>query len=190
MSSLQHRWSARPWLMKVTLAYFKKRLRTQQALPNRVKDNALPEQLAQMELIERLKFAAQYGQPANAAQRAWCFEVIEQDGIAQADAEYLIWSGTINFRHKKIIFSRWDQMLGYLMMYPVLLLFSQTIPIAINTHLSPEAKLIMVLAYLAISLGAWQFFKSTTFDLYRIGLRYFHPGGWRVLQRDYDIFIK
>lgn len=168
-----------PWVMRLALAFYRSRLR---AYKRRVAEMPAPSPDAldtQNERIESLRFAAHYGLPGNAEERTWCLQQIDRYGIAPPDARFLVWIRTVNIRRRRIVFGHWDWILGIVMMFLILLQFGYAILFALVPNAPPLLKAVLTTGYWAMGCGAFSFYKSSTFDVFRIGLRYFRPNGWR-----------
>lgn len=134
---------------------------------------------ARIERIDSLRFAVHYGRRANAQQRAWCLQQLDRYRVAPLDAPFLVWNRVINLRSRTLVFGHWDWIVGVVMMYPVLLLFVCAWCVALSTSASPALRAAFTTLYLAAGCAAFCFYKSNTFDVFRVGLRYFRPDRWR-----------
>jgi hypothetical protein len=178
-ANLTHAFTPRPWVMCLDIAYYRVHLRRQEQRLAAMADCSLAELQAQIENIESLRFAAQFGHRGNAQQRACCLQLINQYRVAPPDAPFLVWARVISLRRPTIIFGHWDWICGICVMPVVSYVFLWALCIALSIKPSPEVKAIFTTLYLAIGCGAFTFYKSITFDVFRVGLRYFKPDGWR-----------
>lgn len=96
-----------------------------------------------------------------------------------------MWNGAITVKRQKIVFGHWDWIFGVFMMYPVLMLFVCALCIALDSSASLALRSVFTTVLLAVGYSAFGFYKSGTFDVFRVGLRYFKPNRWRYtpLQR-------
>lgn len=182
--SMTHAWVPRPWAMRLAISYYRARLRFHER-QLATTPSLSPYMLnAQIELVDSLRFAVHYGHRGNAQQRTWCLQQIDRYRVAPLAAPFLVWNRVINIRSQAITFGHWDWILGIFTMYPVFVLFVYALCIALSPA-SPIVRAVFTTAYLAAGCGTFAFYKSSTFDVFRVGLRYFRPDGWRYtpLQR-------
>jgi hypothetical protein len=179
------RWVPSPWFMCLTISVFQARLRTHERRLTTMEDCSPAALSAQIERVDSLRFAVHYGRRANAQQRAWCLQQIDRYRIPPLAAPFLVWARAINISSQTINFGHLDWILGIFMMTQVLMLFLYALCIALCPNASPAVKAVFTTFYLAMGCGAYTFYKAITFDVFRVGLRYFRPNGWRYtpLQR-------
>ena len=178
-ASLAHAWVPRPWVMRVTISVYQARLRFHERRLAATTYFSPCELSTQMERVESLRFAVHYGRRANPQQRAWCLQQIKDYRIAPLAAPFLVWGRVINTRSQKINFGHLDWILGIFMMHPALIMFLYALCIALAPNASPAVKAVFTTFYLALGCSSFSFYKSITFDVFRVGLRYFRPNGWR-----------
>jgi len=169
----------RPWAMRLFVCFYQLRLRRHERMLAglmHVSADALP---VLLERLERLRFAVHYGRAGNAKQRTCCLDMLERYRIAPLDAPFLVWNRVIGMRDQSVNFGHWDWILGLFMMHLVGMLFLLALGFALSPTPNPGVKTIITPVYLLMGYGTFTFYKATTFDVFRIGLRYFKPNGWR-----------
>jgi hypothetical protein len=178
-ANLTHAFVPRPWAMCLNIAFYQARLRRQEQRLAAMMDCSPAELQAQIENVESLRFAARFGHRGDALQRARCLQLINHYRIAPPDAPFLVWARVICLRRSTIIFGHWDWICGICAMPAVVHVFLWALCIALSIKPSPEVKAIFTTLYLVVGYGAFTFYKSITFDVFRVGSRYFKPDGWR-----------
>lgn len=178
MKHMADAWVARPWMMCLFMFFFRAILHFQERRLeafSKIPSAALERQ---NELVQKLCFAAHYGRLANASQRAWCFIEIKRYGISHFDAPFMVWSGTLHVKTQQIRFGHWDWISGFFIMTPLYFLVLLTICTCMCGCLSPAAKAFSATVYLAEIVFLFKFYKSQSFDVYKIGSKYFKANGW------------
>ncbi|MDO8653474.1 MAG: hypothetical protein Q7R66_14915 [Undibacterium sp.] len=168
----------RPWIMCLFMSIYGVIVNFQER-----KLNALPRfendaRATQEEIIERFRFAANFGRPANATQRKYCFDQIKRFGISPFDAPFLVWSGTMQLKNQKIVFGNWDWISGFIIMVPLYFLIFFAVCTCLCDCLSPATKAFNATIYLAEIVLLFNFYKAQSFDVYKIGSKYFKAHGW------------
>ena len=135
---------------------------------------------AQKEKVIRYKFAAIFGKPANSDERAWTFEQLSKFKVDFFDAPFLVWSGTINFKRRRIFYGHWDWIMGVISMGPVYLLIIGVICTCMCGCMPPFEKAVRVTVYLAEIIFAFDIYKAQSFDVFKVGSKYFKPDGLRL----------
>jgi hypothetical protein len=125
--------------------------------------------------METLRFGAEFGRLANESQRQWFFEQKELYQMPDRDARFLAWIGILWVRNKTVQFSKWIWIGGVIMMLPVLVLALFAVASCFCCQLEPIEKTKIVLVYILASSTTFVFYKTRSFDAYRIGLKYFAP---------------
>jgi hypothetical protein len=99
--------------------------------------------------------------------------------VAPLDAPFLVWTRTIGMSSDTASFGHWDWIIGACMMPMISIVFLTALAVAESPKVSLELKLIFAPLYFLIGCVTFDFYKAVTFDLFRVGLRYFKPDGWR-----------
>jgi len=133
------------------------------------------------EAIEDLKFASQFGCRANLMQREWCHQLFRKSKIDVLDQAFLIWTKTINVKKCEVHYGKWDIVAGVVSTVPMIMVGLLMICTALCQWLPASAKVIELSIYVFIFLLKYQFFKSHSFDAYKIGSKYFQSNGWSFL---------
>lgn len=127
-----------------------------------------------------------FGRLADTSQRAWCRAEIERLGIAYFDAPILVWSRTIDYRRRRIYFGHWDWIVGVLSMLQVCFLMFMTLAICLCPCVATEDKVLYGMAYAMLTVYVFQKYKGKTFDVYKIGTKYFKSQGWTLTPTLHD----
>ncbi|MBC7751552.1 MAG: hypothetical protein H7Z73_07500 [Candidatus Saccharibacteria bacterium] len=178
MKDMSVAWVARPWIMCLLMFVYRVIVNFQERKLNALPRFANAARAAQEETVEKFRFAANFGRPANPTQRKWCLDQVHLYGITYFDAPFLVWSGTLQFKKEKIIFGKWDLISGIVSMFPLLLLIFIAYCTCLCDCLSPASKAISVTVYLAEIIFLFKFYKAQSFDVYKIGSKYFKANGW------------
>jgi hypothetical protein len=135
------------------------------------------------EKVARLQFASHFGRSANALERTWCHLQIQDRRIPEIDAPFLIWAGTINFKRRAIIYGHWDWVVGIFMMIPIAYAAVGTLLVCFAPIALSFWKVAFVSGMTAATYFAFGIYKSLSFDVFKVGRRYFKPHGWRYFIR-------
>ena len=171
-------WVARPWLMCLFMYFYRLLLNYHEYKLRSATNCSWPEIGRRKELIEKFRFAANYGRLANAEQRAWCKTEIKRYGISPLDAPFMVWSGTIHVKKQRVMFGHWDWIGGFFLMTPLYYLIVVAVATCLCECLSPLTKSICATVYLAEIIFLFKFYKAQSFDVYKIGSKYFKAQGW------------
>lgn len=171
-------WVARPWLMCLFLYCYRLAQHFHEYKLRSDVNLSQIEIVKRRELIEMFRFAASYGRIANAEQRTWCLAQIKRYGISQLDAPFMVWSGTIHVKKQRVMFGHWDWIGGFFLMTPLYVLVLVAIATCLCECLSPLTKSICATVYLAEIIFLFKFYKAQSFDVYKIGSKYFKAQGW------------
>lgn len=169
----------RPWLMNATSFYYQTKLNYYEKkfdLKNPISET---EKIAQIELLESLRFAIHFGCRANAEQRAWCFKTISCNKISPLHAPFLVWSRVINVSRQTIVLSHWDWISGVFMMLPAVEYFLVALLGVLSLNAFSVSKIALIILCLAVSWGIFSYFNSICFKAFKIGSKYFKPVGLR-----------
>lgn len=140
------------------------------------------------ERLEEFRFASEFGRLADAAGRDWFFEQIKLSKINKIDAAFLAWSNVIQIRRRNIYLCRWDSISGYFLMLPLLLLVIVAGMVCICDGISAGTKSFQVTVYLAQVSVLFKFYKSMSFDVYRVASKYYITNSWfgePILRQDF-----
>ena len=179
--SLSNTVAPRPWFMNVKIFLYRIQLSVYQRLIFASPSTVTRDLSNQIEHVDSLHFAIRYGCRANAKQRAWCLQTIKYFGITPLDAPFLVWSRVINLQRQRIVFGHWDWVMGIIAMLLVLEFFWLTLNLAFNFNIPLILKIFLVTAVLGANLSLFDFFKKSTFGVFRVGTRYFRPNGWSYI---------
>ena len=133
---------------------------------------------AQKERVESLQFASIYGQLLNFEDRAWCMEIYERFNIPPYAAAYLTWGMMICPRQRKIYYGYWDLLFGLVMTLPLIVPISFALCICMSTNTLETKTITLMLEFMQIVIS-FKFAKALTFDMYRVGSKYFTRNGWK-----------
>ena len=178
MKHMADAWVARPWLMCLFMYFYQLALRFHEYKLRSAVNLTLIEIARRRELIDKFRFAANYGRLAKAEQRTWCFAQIKRYGISQLDAPFMVWSGTINVNKQRVMFGHWDWIGGVFLMVPVCFLGLMGIATCLCESLPLLARSICATIYLVEVIFLFEFYKAQSFDVYKIGSKYFKAQGW------------
>jgi len=171
-------WEGRPWVMSLRLFSYSVKLRFAQKKLLKFREQQSTKITAQKERVESLRFASMYGQCLNLEQRTWCFEICERFQIPSYDAAYLIWGMMICPRQKKIYYGYWDLLFGTVMTLPSIVPISFALCICTGAN-TLEVKAIALCLELIQIVFCFKLSKSFSFNLYRVGSKYFTRNGWK-----------
>lgn len=172
--SIEQRWECRPYMMRVTQCIYRYRLAAAERQLKHAISDAKPIAIL-TETVERFRFGSQYGRVADRTERHWADEQIRRYAIAQGDAQFMVWNGTINFKQRAIVFGHWDWIIGIPMMIPVAYVAGCALLACVGPITSAVLKVSVVMSLLALTHGSYQLYKSLSFDAFRVGRRYFKP---------------
>lgn len=178
MEKMADAWVARPWMMCLFMFFFRAMLSFQERRLETIIQVPSPQFEAQRERVAKLRFAARYGRLANASQRIWCITQLERYGISHFDAPFLIWSGTLQLTKRRVFFGHWDWISGFFIMTPVYFLVLCAIATFMCECMSLSTKAFSAMVYFGEIVILFKFYKSQSFDVYKIGSRYFKAQGW------------
>lgn len=177
--SLERQYQCRPLLMRINQWIYQRRLCTIQQQLKNASGSDIPTIAALTEKVARLQFASYFGRPANELERAWCHLQIQDRRIPEIDAPFLVWSGTINFKRRAIIYGHWDWVAGIFMMIPIMYAIAGTLLACLTPFDSLIWKVAFVSGMTATTCFAFGIYKSLSFDVFKVGRRYFKPRGLR-----------
>lgn len=180
VGNFEKQWHCRPFVMEMTLSFYRHRL----AMAQRQLNDSNVNRQAKEGLTEKvvcLQFASQFGRIANAHERAWCHLQFQRYRIARGDAPFLVWSGTVNFKRRAIVFGHWDWIAGIFMMMPIAFAAMCTVLVALCASPWSLSLGMCIFGFTFATCQVFQFYKAVSFDTFRIGKRYFKPEGWRYV---------
>lgn len=176
----EKRWVKRPWLMLLVLRFHRFRLKREEA---RLKNQGTSiDDMSRNEHIESLRFAAEYSQRANAAERQWFYRQCRLYQITKADATFLVWHRTLCLKKQTIYFGHWDWVCGIFYMLPLLYPILYCLLVCLGTG-SPVEKTIITLIEALMVNTLFFLYKSASFDVYQVGSRYFKANGLSYIPR-------
>lgn len=186
MEEMEEASEARPWLMCLTLLFFKAMVYFHER--HRNPNGNVKSEMRYEERRLALTFAAKYGRMASSSERTWCLDdVANANRMSPFDVPFLIWSGTLQFQSKEIVFGHWDWMSGVFKMLPVYLLVLAATTASLCCQTPPHTKMFTIMVALAGAIFLFNFYKSITFAVFKIGSRYFKAKGlWTCVLRAQD----
>lgn len=176
---LAQQYQRRPIWMQVAQYLYRRRLATARDRLKNTSSGDAHVLAALTEKVARLEFASRFGRSANSVERTWCHLEIQHRHIPEIDAPFLVWAGTINFKRRAIIYGHWDWIAGIFMMTPVMLGAAAILAVSFAPIASLAWKVTYVLSMTAATYIAFELYKSLSFDVFRVGRRYFKPRGLR-----------
>lgn len=170
--------AARPWILCLALYIYRGLYLVLRYVASKDSSSNTARRSKVSERLEKFRFASEFGRMADAAGRAWFFEQIRLSKINKIDATFLAWSGVIQIRRRKIYFCRWDSISGYFLMAPLLLLAIVAGLVCICDGISAGTRAFQVTVYLAEIFVLFKFYKSMSFDVYRVAFKYYVTNSW------------
>jgi len=178
MRHMESTFAARPWILCLALYIYRGIYLVLRYVASKPGSSATAWRSTMNERLEKFRFASEFGRMADAAGRAWFFEQIRRSKINKIDATFLAWSGVIQIRRRKIYLCRWDSISGYFLMAPLLLLAIVAGLVCICEGIPAETKAFQVTIYLAEIGFLFKFYKSMSFDVYKVSSKYFVANSW------------
>lgn len=170
----------RPWLFLACVWFYRLCLYWHEIKSSKEKSNSDVLLSRRLERMEGLRFAVQYGRYATEDERSWAFHTIERLGINCFDAPVLVWSRTLHLRERAIYFGHWNWISGIVQLTPVYILAVTCISLALCCNLEPFEKSFQISITLAMMLFLYKFTEAQSFNVYRIGSKYFHSHGFGI----------
>lgn len=170
--------AARPWILCLALYIYRSIYLALRYVASKHGSPDPARQSSMNERLEKFRFASEFGRMADAAGRAWFFEQIRLSKINKIDATFLAWSGVIQIRRRKIYLCRWDSISGYFLMTPLLLLVIAAGLVCTCDGITAGTRAFQVTVYLAEISVLFKFYKSMSFDVYKVASKYYAANSW------------
>lgn len=178
MGQMKNTFAARPWIMCLALYVYGAIFLYLNYISKRQNRSELAWHSNMNDRLAKFKFASEFGRLTDSAGRTWFFEYIRLSNINKIDAAFLTWSGVIQIRRQKISLCRFDSISGYFMMMPLYMLIAIASLVCFCDGISPAAKAFQLTAYLGEIIFLFKFYKSMSFDVYKVASKYYVTDSW------------